>query len=90
MLDLLPSEIHSKYNALFDLTEADTAIIKAADKICAYIKCLNEKSGGNNELIAAERTIRNQIDELNCAEGKYFVENYLSAFTKSLDDITLK
>lgn len=90
LLDLLPSTMHEKYNALLDLSEDEVAIIKAADKICAYIKCLNEISGGNNEFIAAERTIRKQIDEFNSAEGKYFVENYLSAFTKSLDDITLK
>ena len=90
LLDLLPSEIRGKYNVLFDLTEEEIAIIKAADKICAYIKCLNELSGGNNEFIAAERTIKSQIDDLNSEEGKYFVENYLSAFTKSLDDITLK
>ena len=90
LLDLLPLNTKEKYNILFDLNEEEKAIIKTADKICAYIKCLHEISGGNIEFVAAERTIKEQLNEINSPEGKYFIDNYLLAFTKSLDDITLK
>ncbi len=89
LLDLLPADTQREYSALLSLNEEEQKIVKSADKICAYIKCLDELSGGNNEFIAAERTIKQQLQLLESDEVKYFVENYLDAFTKPLDDITL-
>ena len=89
MLDLLPEETENSYKELFDLTNEEKAIVKSADKICAYIKSKNEVLAGNNEFVAAERTIREQIDSIDSCEIKYFMENYLAAFFKPLDDITL-
>lgn len=89
ILDLLNSDIKEKYKELYGLTAEEKAIVKSADKICAYIKCLNELSGGNKEFVAAERTIREQIDASTSLETKYFMENYLESFSKPLDDITL-
>ncbi len=89
MLELLPCDISEEYKTLFALTSEEKTIVKSADKICAYIKCLNELSAGNKEFIAAERTIRSQLNTLASPEAKYFINNYLEAFTKPLDDITL-
>lgn len=89
MLDLLPEEVRGEYSALLDLTAEEKAIVKAADKICAYIKCLDELSAGNKEFTAAERTIRASLDSITLEEAKYFIDNYLDAFSKPLDDITL-
>lgn len=89
ILDLLPTDTKKEYETLFELTASEKAIVKSADKICAYIKCMNELSGGNKEFISAERTIKAQIDSLNSDETRFFMENYLEAFTKPLDDITL-
>lgn len=89
MLDLLPDDIENEYKALFVLSEEEKRIIKSADKICAYIKCLDELSSGNKEFVAAERTIKEQLDMLEPEEAKFFISNYLEAFTKPLDDITL-
>ena len=89
ILDLLPDDIEDEYKALLTLTKDEKAIIKSADKICAYIKCLDELSSGNKEFVAAERTIKEQLDVIPLDEAKYFIANYLDAFTKPLDDITL-
>ena len=89
LLDLLPENVRTRYNSLLKLTDEEKALIKSADKICAYIKCLNELSGGNNEFVAAERTIKEQIQNIELNEVKYFVTNHIDAFTKPLDDITL-
>ena len=89
ILDLLPDDIEEEYKSLLSLSADEKKIVKSADKICAYIKCLDELSSGNKEFVAAERTIKNQLDELTGEEAKYFIANYLEAFTKPLDDITL-
>lgn len=89
MLDLLPDDTEEVYKELFALSPEEKKIVKSADKICAYIKCLDELSAGNREFIAAERTIKAQLDDIDLPEAKYFVENYLGAFSKPLDDITL-
>lgn len=89
LLNLLPDEIKSTYSELLSLSNEEKAIIKSADKICAYIKCLHELSAGNKEFVAAQRTIKEQIDLIHIPEAKYFIQNYLDAFTRSLDDITL-
>lgn len=89
IFELLPEEIQGEYKSLVAVNDEEKRIIKAADKICAYIKCLDELSAGNREFVSAERTIKSQIDEIDLPEAKYFAENYLSSFTKPLDDITL-
>lgn len=89
MLDLLPEDIEDEYKDLLALTSEEKAIVKSADKICAYIKCLDELSSGNREFVAAERTIKEQLDGLKLAEARFFINNYLDSFTKPLDDITL-
>lgn len=89
MLDLLPTDIEEEYRSLLTLTPEEKKIIKSADKICAYIKCVDELSSGNREFIAAERTIKEQLDELTSDEARFFISNYINAFTKPLDDITL-
>lgn len=89
MLDLLSPDLEAEYEQLLALTADERLIVKSADKICAYIKCLNELSAGNKEFVAAERAIKEQLDQIDLDEAKYFINNYLDAFTKPLDDITL-
>ena len=90
MLSLLDDEIRGAYTDLFSLSPEEKRIIKTADKLCAYIKCLDELSGGNKEFVSAEKTIKDQLDTLDLEEGRFFIEHYLDAFTKPLDDIALK
>ena len=89
IFELLPDEIQGEYKSLVSISDEEKRIVKAADKLCAYIKCLDELSAGNREFVSAERTIKSQIDELDLPEAKFFADNYLSSFTKPLDDITL-
>ncbi len=89
LLDLISDDFEEDYKELINLSDEEKLIIKSADKICAYIKCLDELSAGNREFIEAERSIKKQLDEISSPEAKYFIDNYLDAFTKPLDDITL-
>ena len=88
LLSMLPEELRSSYQAL--IMEEDKQvkpIIKAADKLSAYIKCIEEQKAGNKDFdSAAEQTIAS-IRSMDMPELKWFVENCLPAFSLNLDQL---
>ncbi len=89
LLTALDEDIRADYAALVALPEEEHAIVKAADKLCAYIKCLQEESRGNPEFSSAKKTLKKALDEQDGCELKYFMEHMLPAFSKNLDEISL-
>lgn len=89
LFSLLRSDFREEFEKILSLSPDEEKIIKAADKLAAYIKCLDELSSSNREFVAAEKTIRENLEKSECEEVRYFVEHYLSAFDKALDDITI-
>lgn len=89
ILSLLPLELSDKYKCVFSLNDEERLIIKAADKLCAYIKCASEVQSGNIEFSHAEKATREALFDSNCEELNYFMENFLQPFFKPLDDISL-
>ena len=89
MLSLLDEETAAEYNRLLDLSEEEEKIVKGADKLCAYIKCLQELERGNREFFAARNTIEKSIKGLGMPEVDFFMENYVSSFTKNIDEVAL-
>ena len=86
----LPNDLRKSYSTYFDetnLTDEETKLIKIADKICAYIKCIQEINAGNKEFMAAYTEIRKDIENIESEELKYFLDNCLVAFSLSLDDL---
>lgn len=72
-------------------TEEDELIhklVKAADKISAYIKCLREESSGNAEFSAAKDSIGKIIREMHLPEVDYFMEYFVPSYGYTLDRIT--
>lgn len=72
-------------------TEEDELIhklVKAADKISAYIKCLREESSGNAEFSAAKDSIGKIIREMHLPEVDYFMEHFVPSYGYTLDRIT--
>lgn len=61
-------------------------LVKAADAICAYIKCLEELAGGNTEFATAARSTKTKLDAIELPEVRMFVRDYVAAFSLSLDD----
>lgn len=92
LLKLLPQEFQADYKDLLSPKAEDAEankMVKAADTICAYIKCLEEKAAGNNEFNKAERTIVEKIEALKSQpEVKYFVEHFIPSFTLTLDEMS--
>ncbi len=87
--ELLPSELKETYDDVFKLSPDEKKLVKAADKLCAYIKCIEEKRCGNSEFDMAFVTVEKNIEEM-CAdidELKYFCDNFLPGFYLPLDTL---
>ena len=59
--------------------------VKAADKISAYIKCLEERKTGNMDFADAEQTIYKAITDMHMDEVDYFMKEYIPAYMGTLD-----
>ncbi|MBQ5778067.1 MAG: 5'-deoxynucleotidase [Oscillospiraceae bacterium] len=62
-------------------------IVKAADKLDAYIKCIEEKNAGNLDFAKAERQTKDALYAMKLPEVEYFMENYLKAFNMTVDEL---
>ena len=88
LLDMLPQELRGAYEHLVLEDDLEVLpIVKAADKLSAYIKCLEEQKAGNREFDAAEAQIHEALVKLHLPELDWFMENCMEAFTASLDQL---
>ena len=90
LLSGLPSEMRPAYESILAETENDIGVmIKAADKLAAYIKCLEELKTGNLEFRLAAQQSRNKLTALNLPEVDYFIEHFIPAFNLTLDELNV-
>ena len=92
LLKLLPDDLKSDYRKLLSIPDDEVQIrkiIKAADTISAYIKCLEEEAAGNNEFSRAKKSIEDKVNSLCAsAEVDYFVKHFVPSFSLTLDEIS--
>ena len=88
LLDMLPTALRASYEHLvLEDDEEVTPIVKAADKLSAYIKCIEEQKAGNTEFdTAAVQTFR-ALKDLQMPEMDWFMENCLEAFSLNIDQL---
>lgn len=89
LISLLPEDLHDDYRALFSPDDIHKRqIIKAADKISAYIKCIEESMAGNHEFIKAEQSISREIDRYSdMPQVKWFMDTFVESFRLTLDEM---
>ena len=90
LLSLVPDALRDEYRPLFRPESAEREhweLVKAADKICAYVKCLEEIGAGNGEFVKAEKALRATVDALDLPEVRYFLETFAPSFRLTLDDL---
>ncbi len=88
LLGLLPNELQSGYRPLlFESDESVKTIVKAADKLSAYIKCIEELKAGNCEFEAAAKQTERSLREMNLPCLDYFMEHFLESFRLTLDEL---
>jgi len=89
LLSGLPPEMRPAYESLLAPDSGDDAfsLVKAADKLAAYIKCLEELKTGNLEFRLAAQQARGKLAALEMPEVEYFIENFIPAFELTLDEL---
>lgn len=90
LLTMLPEYMRKYYEGIFFPQEEDAylwKLVKAADKLSALIKCIEEKKAGNTEFISAEKSILLIIKEMKLREVDIFLEEFLPAYFKTLDEL---
>ena len=90
LLGMLPPDLRDYYDPLIahDESTEEWRLVKAADRICAYIKCLEEKKAGNLEFEQARRTVKKSIDQIDLPEVQDFMCECVPGFSLTLDEIS--
>lgn len=90
LLQMIPAELRADYAPLLDPDNhagEEYRLVKAADKLSALIKCVEERKAGNSEFASAERSTRASILAMGLSEADYFMEHFMPAFELDLDEL---
>lgn len=88
LISELPKEMQPEYEKiLLEEKNEDWKYVKAADKLSAYIKCIEEINMGNTDFKKAEETLEKSVKDMNMEEVDYFLEHFLPSYTMTLDEI---
>ncbi len=93
MAALLPDELEEEVLPYLTgnlLTAEERKILKAADRLSAIIKCLEEARSGNHEFDSALRQQKTALEAMACPEAAWFMEHCLPCYTQNLDELTGK
>ncbi len=87
LLSYLPEDLQSAYEPLLfpDEQSIEWRLVKAADKISAYLKCVEEIGYGNAEFQSAKSAIRSEIEAINLPEVTDFMQEFMPSFGLPLD-----
>ncbi len=91
LCDMLPEDLKEDFDAILTPQNEDKELmrlVKAADKLSALVKCLEEKRAGNSEFKTAEKENLKQIKNLGCEEAEIFIFEFLKAYSCNLDELT--
>ena len=88
LLTMLPQQLRDSYEHLvLEDDETVNPIVKAADKLSAYIKCIEEQKGGNSEFDSAAAQTMASMKEMQLPELDWFIDECLPAFSLNLDQL---
>ena len=90
LTEKLPDDLREVYEPLLYERgeEEEMRIVKAADKISALIKCIEEREVGNGDFASAEQTIRNSLAKIEFKSVQYFIDNILPCYSMTLDELS--
>ena len=89
LLSTLPEALRGAFDDVMDGERAARChdLVKAADKLSAYIKCIEERKAGNDEFLSAEMQTRAILENCGLPEVRYFLDNFIPAFELTLDEL---
>ncbi|PVZ85602.1 5'-deoxynucleotidase [Serratia sp. S1B] len=92
LLEMIPAELQSDFRSILDdhyYSEDEKLIVKQADALCAFVKCLEELSAGNNEFKLAKARLEKTLQLRHSPEMDYFMTVFIPSFSLSLDEISI-
>jgi 5'-deoxynucleotidase len=90
LLGMVPEPLRADFEPLLIASPEDQAcweLVKAADKLCAYLKCVEEVAAGNREFSRAEQALRATVEALPQPEVRYFLETFAPSLGLTLDEL---
>ena len=89
---MLPDELKPDFESIFFSEENETEnqhwqLVKAADKISAYFKCVEERKVGNLEFAQAEKVLRKSVEDTKLPEVEYFMKHFSQSVELTLDEL---
>ena len=88
LLEMLPEELQAVYRTALTGPGGEVErLVKAADKLSAYIKCVEELKAGNNEFREAAAQTRKALEEYDLPEVAYFLDGFMDSFSLTLDEL---
>ena len=89
LVDMVPEELQDIFAPLIDehaYSDEEKSLVKQADALCAYLKCLEELAAGNNEFLLAKTRLEATLEARRSQEMDYFMEVFVPSFHLSLDE----
>ncbi len=89
LIEQLPADLQGEYRPLLWQTDADLQerqIVKAADKLSALIKCIEEVKQGNNEFKQAKKSVERAVRAMNLSAATCFLDEFIPSFALTLDE----
>lgn len=90
LLSMIPEDLREEFYSLYFKQEEDAylwRLVKAADKFSALIKCMEEKKAGNKEFDSAFKSTKASIIAMELPEADCFMEEFIPAYNKNLDEL---
>ena len=91
LLSTLPEELEGEFSSALkpDQSSYEYTLMKAADRLSAYVKCLEELRCGNKEFEKAKKSIEADLKKRNLPEVNYFFEKFIEGYNLTLDDLDI-
>lgn len=90
LVSMLPEELRPPYRELMMMSGEEDQdllpLVKAADKLSALIKCVEERRSGNHDFHKAEQTIQKSIEEMKLPEAEYFLKEFLPSYGLTIEE----
>lgn len=90
LLDMLPDYLKSEYEGILFPKEEEAylwKLVKAADRLSAYVKCIEEEKAGNREFTSAKSSVYAKLTEMDIPEVRDFIRDFVEAYKKTLDEL---
>ncbi|MDN0032078.1 5'-deoxynucleotidase [Oscillibacter ruminantium] len=88
LLEMLPAELRTVYEPVLESPDPEIhTLVKAADKLSAYIKCVEEVKAGNGEFRDAAAQTRAALEGFHLPEVRYFLDTFMPSFSLTLDEL---